>query len=69
MAPTPPPFRLPGTHFLCGIGWLALGAAGLVVVAPLLAAGQFLAPRVIAVTHIFTLGVITGSIFGALYQF
>ena len=26
-------------------------------------------PKVIAVTHLFTLGVITGSIFGALYQF
>ncbi len=69
MAPSPPPFRLPGLHFLGGIVWLALGGAGLVAVAPLLAAGQFLAPRVIAVTHLFTLGVITGSIFGALYQF
>jgi hypothetical protein len=69
MAPTPPPFRLPGIHFLGGIAWLATGGAGLVAVAPQLAAGQFLAPRVIAVTHLFTLGVITGSIFGALYQF
>ena len=69
MPPSPPPFRLPGIHFLGGIGWLALGGAGLVVVAPLLAAGQFLAPAVLAVTHLFTLGVITGSIFGALYQF
>ncbi|HEU5049106.1 MAG TPA: hypothetical protein VFU00_02215 [Gemmatimonadales bacterium] len=66
---TPPPFRLPGIHFLGAVGWLALGGVGLVAVAPLLAAGQFLAPRVIAVTHLFTLGVITGSIFGALYQF
>ena len=69
MPPSPPPFRLPGIHFLGGIGWLALGGAGLVAVAPLLAAGQFLAPAVLAVTHLFTLGVITGSIFGALYQF
>jgi hypothetical protein len=69
MAPLPPPFRLPGTHFIGAIAWLVLGATGLVAVAPLLANGQFLAPRVIAVTHLFTLGVITGSIFGALYQF
>ena len=69
MPPSPPPFRLPGIHFLGGIGWLAVGGAGLVAVAPLLAAGQFLAPAVLAVTHLFTLGVITGSIFGALYQF
>ncbi len=69
MPPSPPPFRRPGIHFLGGIGWLALGGAGLVAVAPLLAAGQFLAPPVLAVTHLFTLGVITGSIFGALYQF
>src|SRR5690606_4709530 len=54
---------------LGAIVWLVLGAIGLVIVAPLLAQGQFLAPRVIAVTHLFTLGVITSSIFGALYQF
>lgn len=69
MPPRPPPFRLPGIHFLGAIAWLVLGAAGLVAVSPLLASGQFLAPRVIAVTHLFTLGVMTGSIFGALYQF
>ena len=69
MTPRPPPFRLPGIHFLGAIAWLVLGAGGLVVVSPLLASGQFLAPRVIAVTHLFTLGVIAGSIFGALYQF
>ena len=63
-----PPFALPGEHFAAGLVWLALGAAGLVMVAPLLAQGGFLAPRVIAVTHCFTLGWITTSIFGALYQ-
>lgn len=63
-----PPFALPGEHFVAGLVWLALGAAGLVMVAPLLAQGGFLAPRVIAVTHCFTLGWITTSIFGALYQ-
>jgi len=64
-----PPFRLPGTHYAGAVVWLIAGAAGLVVVAPQLAAGDFLAPRVLAVTHLFTLGVITASIFGALYQF
>jgi hypothetical protein len=64
-----PPFRLPGTHFAGAIGWLLLGGAGLVMVAPDLAAARFLAPRVLAVTHLYTLGVITASVFGALYQF
>jgi hypothetical protein len=64
-----PPFRLPGTHFAGAIGWLILGGAGLVAVAPDLAAARFLSPRVLAVTHLYTLGVIVASIFGALYQF
>jgi hypothetical protein len=64
-----PPFRLPGTHFAGAIVWLLLGGAGLVAVAPDLAAAQFLSPRVLAVTHLYTLGVIVASIFGALYQF
>ena len=69
MSPSPPPFRLPGIHFVGGIAWLALGGVGLVAVAPFLAAGQFLDSKVISVTHLFTLCVITGAIFGALYQF
>jgi hypothetical protein len=48
--------------------WLGLGAVGLVVIAPQLAAGNLFDPRVFAVTHGFTLGVITTAIFGALYQ-
>jgi len=64
----PPPFRLPGEHFAASLLWLALGSAGLVLVAPELARGNFLAPRVFAVTHAFTLGVVTTTIFGALYQ-
>lgn len=63
-----PPFVLPGEHFAAALVWLALGAAGLAYVARDLAAGAFLSPRVIAVTHCFTLGWITTSIFGALYQ-
>jgi hypothetical protein len=49
--------------------WLVLGGAGLVIVAPDLAAVRFLQPRVFAVTHLYTLGVIVASVFGALYQF
>lgn len=63
-----PPFALPGEHFAAALMWLGLGAAGLVAIAPSLAQGAFLGPRVIAVTHCFTLGWITTSIFGALYQ-
>ncbi len=63
-----PPFALPGEHFAAGLAWLVVGAAGLVVVAPLLAQGAFSAPHVVAVVHCFTLGWITTSIFGALYQ-
>jgi hypothetical protein len=64
-----PPFRLPGEHFAAGISFLLAGAVGLVLAAPQLAAGVHLAPRVVAVTHLFTLGWITTSIMGALYQF
>jgi hypothetical protein len=64
-----PPFRLPGIHFVGAIVWLVLGGAGLVVIAPDLAAARLLAPRVLAVTHLYTLGVIVASVFGALYQF
>lgn len=64
----PPPFRLPGEHFAAALLWLGAGAAGLVLVAPDLARGDLFAPRVLATTHAFTLGVITTSIFGALYQ-
>ena len=65
----PPPFSLPGAHFAVATAFLVLGAAGLVVVAPELALGAYLLPRVTAVTHLFTLGWITTSIMGALYQF
>jgi hypothetical protein len=49
-----PPFRLPGTHFAGAIVWLLFGGAGLVAVAPDLAAAGFLSPRVLAVTHLYT---------------
>lgn len=64
-----PPLRLPGEHFAAALGFWLLGAAGLVWVAPDLAQGAFPLPRVVAVTHLFTLGWITTTIQGALYQF
>ena len=64
-----PPFRLPGEHFTAALCFLALGTAGIVVAAPELASGAYLSPRVTAITHLFTLGWITTSIMGALYQF
>ncbi len=64
-----PPFRLPGEHFAAALGLWGAGALGLVWVAPAVAQGHFPLPRVIAVTHLFTLGWITTSILGALYQF
>ena len=60
-----PPFRLPGIHFGGAIAWLLLGGTGLCIVAPDLAAARFLTPRVAAVTHLYTLGVIVASVFGA----
>ncbi len=64
-----PPLRLPGEHFAAALTFLALGTLSLVDVAPLLATGTFIAPRVAAVVHLFTIGFISISIFGALYQF
>lgn len=64
-----PPFRLPGEHFTAAIVFLVLGAIGLTWIAPDLAAGAYPQAAVVGVTHLFTLGWITTSIMGALYQF
>ncbi len=64
-----PPAILPGEHFAFALVCLLTGAAGVIWAAPELAAGAFPAPRVVAVTHLWTLGFITTSILGALYQF
>lgn len=64
-----PPLRLPGEHFSAALVFWLLGAAGLVRVAPEIAQGLLTLPRVAAVTHLFTLGWITTTIMGALYQF
>lgn len=68
-APTPPPFALLVAHFaLLGIS-LLLGSLGLVVAAPQLGARNFLHPHVLAVVHLFTLGVLLATISGVLHQF
>jgi hypothetical protein len=64
----PPSQRVPVLHFVTGLAWLAIAAAGTVLVAPTLAEGVLLSPRLIAVTHAWTLGFVTTSIIGALSQ-
>ena len=59
---------LAGEHFAASILYLLVGSACLVWIAPDLAAGLYPQPRVAAVTHLFTLGWLTTTIFGALYQ-
>ena len=68
-AAVPPPFRLLATHFITVVASALAGSVGLVLVAPRLAAGDFLAPQVLATVHFFTLGVLTTAIFGVLHQF
>ncbi len=63
-----PSFPLVASHFALGFGWALAGGLGLVGLAPLLAAGTFLDPRVLALTHLFTLGFLTTVITGVLYQ-
>lgn len=60
--------RLPGEHFTASLLFLLAGSIGLVVIAPDLAGGSFLSVKVAGLTHLFTLGWLTTTIFGALYQ-
>lgn len=64
-----PPIHLPGEHFIVAYTCFILGTVGLAVMAPALAQGTFINTQVAAVVHLFTLGFISTSIFGALYQF
>lgn len=68
MSPAPNAMHLAGEHFAAATMYLLAGALGLVWVAPDLAAGAYPSPHVAAVTHLFTLGWITMTIFGALAQ-
>lgn len=64
-----PPLLLPGEHFATALVFLLAGVLGVVWAAPDIARGSFAMPRVVATTHLFTLGWITTTIQGALYQF
>jgi len=55
-------------HFVAATLYLIAGAIGLVWIAPELAMGAFPSPHVAGVTHLFTLGWLTTTIFGALCQ-
>jgi hypothetical protein len=66
--PAPPSFPLIGAHFAAGFAWVLLGGIALIVLAPVLAQGTFLDPRLLGTTHLFTLGWITTIITGVLYQ-
>jgi hypothetical protein len=68
MTPATSSIRLAGEHFAASIIYLLAGAAGLVWIAPELAVGAYPSPHVAGVTHLFTLGWITTTIFGALAQ-
>lgn len=68
MVPAGPAIGLAAEHFGAAMLYLVAGGVGLVWIAPQLAAGEYLAPRVAAVTHLFTLGWLTMTIFGALNQ-
>lgn len=67
-SPAPTSLLLAAEHFGAATFYLVLGAIGLVWIAPDLAIGAYPAPRVAGITHLFTLGWLTTTIFGALYQ-
>lgn len=68
VSPATGSIRLAGEHFAAATLYLLGGSAGLVWIAPELATGNYLSPHVAGVTHLFTLGWLTTTIFGALYQ-
>lgn len=67
-AGSPRPATLTGAHFAVAVFYLVAGAAGLAWAAPQIAGGDVSSPRLAGVTHCFTLGWITTSIFGTLYH-
>jgi len=68
VAPVRSNVGLAGEHFAAATMYLLAGAIGLVWIAPELSIGQYASPRVAGITHLFTLGWLTTTIFGALYQ-
>ena len=67
-APAPPSYPLVAGHIATALAWFLLGSVLLVPLAGQLATGNFLDPRVLALTHIFTLGWLVTVITGVLYQ-
>jgi len=71
-AAAPVPVRsnvgLAGEHFAAASFYLLIGSIGLIWIAPELSIGAYPSPRVAGITHLFTLGWLTTTIFGALYQ-
>lgn len=63
-----PPFRIPGQHFAAALAFFVSGAIVLTWRAPALAAGAFTDRWLVAGVHLLTLGWISTSIMGALYQ-
>ncbi|HVX42021.1 MAG TPA: hypothetical protein VHB25_20835 [Gemmatimonadaceae bacterium] len=68
VSPATGSIRIAGEHFVAATFYLLAGAVGLIWIAPELAAGNFLSPHVAGITHLFTLGWLSTTIFGALYQ-
>jgi hypothetical protein len=68
LAPATGSIRLAAQHFAASAIYLLAGTIGLVWIAPELARGQYISPHVAGITHLFTLGWLTTTIFGALCQ-
>jgi hypothetical protein len=68
LAPAADSIRLAAEHFVAATLYLLAGALGLLWVAPELAGGAYLSPHVAGITHLFTLGWLTMTVFGALCQ-
>jgi hypothetical protein len=68
LTPATNSIRLAAEHFAASTLYLVAGAVGLVWIAPELAMGMYPSPHVAGITHLFTLGWITTTIFGALAQ-
>lgn len=66
--PAHPSYPLVASHFAVGFAWALVAGASLVALAPTLAQGGFLDPRVLGTTHLITLGFLTTVITGVLYQ-
>jgi len=67
--PAGPPLWLPLAFLAQATAWLWLGALAMTAIAPDLALGLTVMPRIFAATHLFTLGLLGAATLGALHQF